>query len=378
MNLEVTDLPFLKFFSDELNQILLAQHFLYPNWKWFAIGLILTVVLFLFPVFQWLLKKLRQKLDTTFSREDQFLHFYLKLRLERPLAGLVSLVIFYLSFEALKLTGRFHDLIEKACTVIAFWFIIRLAYFAVDALGSVFASYAAKTDSKMDDMLAPFLTKTLKVLVIILGALILLQSLGLNVISLLAGLGLGGLALALAAQDTAANIFGSITIFLDQPFKVGDWIKVQDVEGTVENIGFRSTQIRTFYNSLISIPNSVVAKEKIDNMGLRRLRRIRHQLGLTYSTSPAKIEEFCNNLRYVISQEPKVNKDNITIAFNGYGDSSLNILVNFHIEVETIQEELALQQRILLDILALSHQMQVEFAFPTRTVHMPTATSASL
>ncbi len=250
----------------------------------------------------------------------------------------------------------------------AIW-VIRLLYYAVDGLTAVFAQLALKTESTYDDQLVPFASKTLKVLVVVLGFLIVVQSFGLNVMSLLAGLGLGGLALALAAPDTAANLFGSITILFDNPFKIGDWVKVKDMEGTVEEIGFRSTRIRTFYNSLITIPNAMMAKETIDNMGVRPFRRIRQVLGVTYETESEKIEQFCEQIRYLLKQHSKVNPETVIVYFNNCNASSLDILVNFHLQVFTGPEELETQQQIFLEILKLAAKMKVDFAYPTQTVY---------
>ena len=133
-----------------------------------------------------------------------------------------------------------------------------------------------------------------------LGILIVLQNMGVNVFSLLAGLGLGGLAFALAAKDTAANLFGSIMILTDRPFKIGDWVKMDGVEGTVEEIGFRSTRVRTFYNSLITIPNATIANVQIDNLGVRQYRRTTATLGVTYDTSMEKMNQFVEGIRKII------------------------------------------------------------------------------
>ena len=167
-----------------------------------------------------------------------------------------------------------------------------------------------------------------------------MQNLGINVTSLIAGLGIGGLAFALAAKDTIANLFGFTTILIDRPFKVGEFIRIGGMEGVVENLGLRSTRIRTFYKSLVSIPNLVVANEKIDNMGQRVYRRTRTTLGLTYDTSPEKLEAFCEKVKAIIQAHPQTAEEQIYVYFCGYGASSLNILVYFYHQVTDWQEEL--------------------------------------
>jgi MscS family membrane protein len=197
-----------------------------------------------------------------------------------------------------------------------------------------------------------------------------MQSFGINVMSLLAGLGLGGLALALAAQDTAANLFGSITILLDTPFKVGDWIKVGDTEGTVEEVGFRSTRIRTFYQSLITVPNSTIAKEKIDNMGSRPLRRIRHVLGLSYETSPEQIKSFCEQIKSLIQEHPLSDKNTYSVYLTAYSASSLDVTINFFINAPNGDIELSTQQEFLLNFWNLAQELKINYAFPTQTLYI--------
>src|SRR5690606_24921192 len=143
------------------------------------------------------------------------------------------------------------------------------------------ATKAESTDSKLDDQLVPLLRKAMKIFVVLVGALFLLQNLDVNVASLVAGLGIGGVAVALAAKDTIANFFGSLMIFIDRPFQIGDWVKIGETEGIVEVVGFRSTRVRTFYNSLVTVPNAHFTEAAIDNLGMREYRRTSTVLNLT-------------------------------------------------------------------------------------------------
>lgn len=356
-------------FSTEMIQILKATVFVMPNWKWGALIATIIIGFFLRPIVQFIVKKIKEHNPFVKKFPKSFLAFFFNLEMERPLAWIIIIFIWLMFKDAIELSGKFEIYYTNVLHgILAVW-VIRLLYYAVDALTSVFAMIAAQTESTYDDQLVPFASKTLKVLVVVMGLLIVTQSFGLNVMSLLAGLGLGGLALALAAQDTAANLFGSITILIDHPFKIGDWVKIKDMEGTVEEIGFRSTRIRTFYNSLITIPNAMMAKETIDNMGVRPARRVRQILGIAYETPPDKVEQFCEQLRYMIKQYPKVNPDTVVVYFNNYNSSSLDILVNFHLEVYTGPEELEIQQTIFVDILKTAAEMKVNFAYPTQTVY---------
>ncbi|MGZ3818358.1 MAG: mechanosensitive ion channel family protein [Bdellovibrio sp.] len=357
-------------FSSEMIQILKSSVFVMPNWKWGALAIALLLGVFIFkPLIQFIIKKIKQHNPFVKKFPQSFLAFLFNLKVERPAAWILVIFIWLIFGDAIELSGKFEIYYKHIMhSILAVW-TIQLLYLAVDALTSVFAMMAAKTESTYDDQLVPFASKTLKVIIIVLGGLIIIQSFGLNVMSLLAGLGLGGLALALAAQDTAANLFGSITILVDHPFKIGDWVKIKDIEGTVEEIGFRSTRIRTFYNSVITIPNAMMAKETIDNMGVRPARRIKQILGIAYETPPDRVEQFCEQIRYMIKQYPKVIPETVMVYFNNYNNSSLDILVNFHLQVYTGQEELEIQQTIFVDILKTAAAMNVDFAYPTQTVY---------
>ncbi|MGE5087142.1 MAG: mechanosensitive ion channel family protein [Bacillota bacterium] len=357
------------FISTEL-AVFLKQHTLFmANWKWVVLLIGWGLGFVLRPLLQFVLKKIKEYNLFAKKFPKGFIAYFFKREIERPFAWTLIILFWFGVNDGIELSGKFLTYYEHLLRALMAIQIMHLAYYGVDALGDVLKDLAAKTENTMDDYLVPFASKTLKILVVVLGVLLVLQSFGLNVMSLMAGLGLGGLALALAAQDTAANLFGSVTILIDNPFKIGDWVKVKDMEGTVEEIGFRSTRIRTFYNSVITIPNAMMAKETIDNMGVRPFRRIRQVLGLTYETTPEKIEAFCDNVRYFIKQYNNVNPDTVVVNFNDYADSQLNVLVQFHLQVFSATEELEHQQKIFLQILRIAAEMKVDFAYPTQTVY---------
>jgi len=178
------------------------------------------------------------------------------------------------------------------------------------------------------------------------------------------------LAFALAAKDLLGNFFGSLTVLLDRPFHIGDWVIIGDVEGSVEQVGFRSTRIRTFYNSLITLPNALLTTTKIDNMGARRYRRMKTMLGLTYDTPPEKIDAFCEGIRSLIQLHPYMRKDYYQVYFNQYSAASLDILVYVFWETPDWNTELRERHRFLLDVLRLAKQLDVEFAYPTQTLYL--------
>lgn len=340
-----------------------------PNWKWLVLFIVIAVGILIRSLLKQFFNYLKKSPQVR-AKAHGFLLYMLDTDLHGPLAWVVTSFFWLISLDSLALTPGLSKYLNFLVQLNLSFHLIRLAYKAVDAFGKMLGDITAKTENTLDDQLAPFATKMLKIFVVGFGILIVVQNFGVNVMSLLAGLGLGGLALALAAQDTAANLFGSITIIVDRPFQVGDWIKVAGTEGIVEEIGFRSTRIRTMYKSLVTIPNSIMAKEQIDNMGLRPLHRIRHVLGLTYDCSEHQMKQFMDRIRYNLTQHPDVDKDSITVTFNGLGDYSLQILVNFFVQVDEVSRELEIQQEVLFEIMTIANGLGVEFAFPTATHHI--------
>jgi MscS family membrane protein len=177
---------------------------------------------------------------------------------------------------------------------------------------------------------------------------------------------------ALAARDSLANLLGSMLIMIEKPFRVGHYVKVSGGEGTVEDVGFRSTRIRTADNSLISIPNNSVVNGTVENLSVRAMRRQRFLIQVTYDTPRQKLEELVSGIKQLIADHPMTNKTNFNVRFNDFGESSLNILVYFHIETTDYSAELAAREEILLQIMDLAKQLGIDFAFPTRTLVIET------
>jgi MscS family membrane protein len=299
-------------------------------------------------------------------------------QIERPISLLVAAVFWYFWIHYLKLEGLSFSVVNGLIQIVFGVAFTWAGYVGVGVLGTFLTEHAEGTESTLDDQLIPFLIKALKLTVILFGFLVVLQNMGVNVFSLLAGLGLGGLAFALAAKDTAANLFGSIMILTDRPFKIGDWVKIGDVEGTVEEIGFRSTRVRTFYNSLITVPNANMANAQIDNLGVRQYRRTTTTLGVTYDTSMQKLNAFVEGIRTIISNNAISCKDYFHVYFSGYGASSLNILVYFFLITNDWAEELKERENIYREIYDLAEKLEVEFAFPTQTLHLHQDTQQKL
>jgi len=247
------------------------------------------------------------------------------------------------------------------------WSAVRLT----DLVAEVLASKAAGTTTRFDDLLIPLIRKTVKILIVAFGLIYLARYvLNVDILPLITGLGIGGLAVAFAAKDTIENFFGSVAVILDRPFEVGDWVKTGDVEGTVEELGFRSTRIRTFYNSLVTVPNSTLVRATVDNFGRRRYRRLSTHLNIAYDTPPAKIEAFCEAIRELVRLHPFTRKDYYHVRFHQFGAHSLDILLYVFHECPDWQTELRERERLFLDVLRVAERLGVEFAYPTQTLYL--------
>lgn len=165
-------------------------------------------------------------------------------------------------------------------------------------------------------------------------------------------------------------MFGSLLIFLDKPFQVGDWIQADSIDGTVEEVGFRSTRVRTFANSVIYVPNGKISDMMVNNMGMRKFRRFNTTLGLEYGTPAEKIQLFVEGLKQIVLEHPSTRKDYYEIHLNGFGAYSIDVLFYIFFEVPNWSEELKARQDVLFKVLELASSLDVSFAFPSQTLHI--------
>ncbi len=292
-------------------------------------------------------------------------------RAAQPIGTLAMAGFFWWVAPLFGLGSWLGRVVEVALRIVAAGAGVMLAYRAVDVFSAVLQKRAEKTESKLDDVLVPLLRKSMKVVVVVLGAIFVLQNLDVDVGSLLAGASLGGLAFTLAAKDTVANFFGAVNILTDQPFGVGDWVVIDGRhEGIVEEVGIRSTRIRTFYNSLLTIPNAKVADAAVDNYGARRYRRTYVKIGVRYDTTPEQMEAFCEGIRAIIQANPHTRKDYYEVHFSGFGDFALEVMLYFFFEVPTWSDELRERHNVFLDVMRLAQRLGIDFAFPTQTLHL--------
>jgi len=256
---------------------------------------------------------------------------------------------------------------EAASLILGAWFLLRL----IEGVADEWTLRAAESETKVDDQLVPIVRKSLKAFVIVIAVVMVLQALGYSVTGLIAGVGLGGAAFALASKDTVANLFGSIVVFVDRPFHIGDWIEVGSVEGTVEDIGLRTTKIRTFANSLITMPNAIFTTSSVNNWSRMKKRRIKTTICLTYDTPPEKMTEAVEAIRKVLREDSRIHQDFFLVNFTDLNAYSLDIFIYTFTLTINWAEHLQVRQEVLLKIMKAIGALGLEFAFPTQTIHVP-------
>ena len=308
------------------------------------------------------LKRLAAKTETTL--DDKLFP-----ALEGPVATFVMVTGIFASLKVLKLSETADRSIGYGSTVafslVIFWGLLR----AFDAVLD-HAHEIARNKQMGVAAFMPWIKKTLVAVFVVMGVLITVQSLGYNVSTILSGLGIGGLAFALAAQDTIANLFGSIVVAIDQPFKVGETVKIGANTGTVEDIGLRSTKIRLIDRSLVIIPNKLVSSEAIINLSRFAQRRVEQVIGLTYDTTPDQMTAIVEDVKRIILAETVVDAESVMVFFRDFSASSLDLWIVYATKGPDFQEGLGLKQRVNLAIMRAVAARGLSFAFPTSVMHL--------
>jgi MscS family membrane protein len=248
---------------------------------------------------------------------------------------------------------------------IFFWTLFRLVDFGFHLLSE---SMWAKSGPSRS--LIPLGSRVAKVGVLAIAVVAVLDRLGFPVASLIAGLGIGGLALALAAQKTVENLFGAFSIGVDQPFRVGDTVKVEDFLATVERVGLRSTRFRTLDRTIVTIPNGKLADSRIESLTARDRMRLATVIGLVYGTTESQVRQILDGFTRVLRAQPKLWPEAVTVLLRGLGASSIDIEIAAWFETEDFGEFQAIRQEVLLQFLRVVEDAGTSVAFPTQTVHV--------
>jgi MscS family membrane protein len=316
-------------------------------------------------VIRWI-QKLTEKTETDF--DDKLIGI-----LHNPLKVAVALLLVNAGLHIYAIPDNVQKIVSSVFAVAVAITLIYVAVRLVDLLG-IYLDQKYADDPQLAKLMVPVMGKTLKVFVIIIGALTAAQFMGWPVTSVIAGLGIGGVAVALAAQNTFANIIGTITLLADRPMRVGDFIKVDGQEGNVEAIGLRSTRVRTLEGHLVTIPNKIMADSPIVNISRRPTIRHTMTISLTYGTPAARVQEAIQILREVFNTHPLTHE--VIITWRDYAASSLDICVIYWCKSTDYKLFLGALEEINVEIKKRFDAAKLEFAFPTQTIQLqPPATT---
>ncbi len=336
-----------------------------PLWQYLASLIYIVLAFYVAKFLDWLtrvwLRRFTGKTKTTV--DDQLLEL-----LNGPIKVVTFVVFLHIGLSIFHWPPLAELWLHKAFVVILAVSLTYMALKVTDVLVDLWRGRAVDLEKGMNDQLFIVIRKGLKAFLLVIAALVTMQNLGVNVTAAIASLSIGGLAIGLAAQDTLANLFGAVAIFADKPFRVGDRIKLDTVDGQVETIGLRSTRVRSLDGHLITIPNKTMGSATITNVTARPNIKTEMNLGLTYDTPTAKVQRASALLEEIYRAHPLTS--DVWISFNRFDASALNIYVVHWWNGVEPKAHLAGMQELNLEIKRRFEAEGIEFAFPTQTVHL--------
>ncbi len=292
----------------------------------------------------------------------------------QPIKVFFVILGFYLAIiflkQPLKITDKIINVVYKAFIIISTIAFARGFATSFKPKASFYQKMKEKTSQKVEDSMFDFALKIIRGVIYIIAGFIIITALGIRLDGLIAGLGVGGVILTLAAQDTAKNLFAGLTIFLDKPFMVGDWIQVDTFEGTVEDITFRSTRIRTFENSLVNIPNSFISNTSITNWSKMEKRRYKTNLCVELNTPLEKLERFKKRVENMLQEREAIYDDSIVVKFDNIMENGLNVLICSYTNSVDYTSYIAQREDINYKIMKILQEENIKLAYQTQTIHM--------
>lgn len=347
---------------------------------WLKLLICATLVFLVLLADRFLKAIIRSKIKTIPHKEGAISWLRLTLQaLERPLSLFIKVYGIYFAvsplfvhFRASDGSNMVHVVAQRAADIAGTMAVVWFIYSLVQVLDARITKWAEGTESTIDDILVPLVGKTLRVVIVIVGSMVIVQNLtGVEIGPLLASLGIGGLAVALAAKDSIANFFGTLTILFDKPFQVGERIVIDSFDGVVEAVGFRSTRIRTLTGHLVTVPNEKLVNTFVENIGRRPHIRWLTNIGITYDTPAEKIREAVQILETLLADHEGMHPDfPPRVYFNGFNDWSLNIMVVAWYHPADFWRYQTWLQRLCLEIVRRFNSAGINFAFPSRTVYV--------
>lgn len=308
-------------------------------------------------------KVIKPFVSRTTNQIDDIIYY----SLESPLKFAVILLGIWLAIHRLVYPDSFVKVVDNAYRILI---VLDITWIFARLFSGLLQDYWGRNSNGQANAMLPVIKRTILVVVWIIGLVMALSNIGVNISALLGTLGIGGIAFALAAQDTVKNIFGALTIFTDKPFSIGDTINVNGLEGTVVDVGMRSTKIMGYDKRITTLPNYKITDASIVNISSEPMRRVTVTLGLTYDTTPEKMKEALDILRAIPKRVENVseNPSDITANFTDYADSALVITYYYYIEKQG--DILKVTSDMNLEILAAFNKAGLDFAFPTQTLYV--------
>ncbi len=339
------------------------------TWQWIGLLLLPVILFLLYWLIYFFLFPIMRSLAHRFDVDDITDQTSLR-HADRYLTLWILVKVAILAIPLLQLPVRVNEWMLHGLRITSWIFVLLLGLRILDLVFVYVRKAAEKTDTKTDDQLVPILRKTFQIILVFLILVPILRLLEVNLTALIAGLSIGGIAVALAAQDTVKNLISSALIFFDKPFQIGDYILAGGVEGTVVEIGFRSTRMMTIDSSIISIPNSNMINDNIVNLGLRQYRLVHFMIGVVYSTPADQIQRFIDSLRDMAQSHPDTRKDLIFIYLHELNNSSIDIRFRVPVVVPDFKNELIVREELVMGIIRLAHEAGISFAFPSQSLYV--------
>lgn len=351
----------------DVSPFLLKRSLVLENWQWLAFLLVLVIGWFLA---RFLTHLVRRILHWRMDEKQVHVRSEVEARFLRPVYLAFLAFLWMRGFDILGLPEHFHRPIQLITQLLLVIGVGWATYNFIDILGAFFQKRANKTSTTVDDIVISFVASIGKIVVIVASFVIFADALSIPYRTVIASLGIGGLAIAIAAKDTLANFFGSAVLLADRPFRRGDLVEIGDVTGNIVKVGLRSTHIRTLHDSLVIIPNSVLANEQINNLKRRRRRHIRSLVSVTYSTPPDLLDSFRARLLKIIETQPGGENLEKHAGVWEFAASSIDLEIFCYVDAQNRAQEYELRHGLFVDIVRAAEEMGVEFAFPTRTLYM--------
>ena len=337
-------------------------------WQIYGLGIILIILVIAFWFINFFTRIILKRLNKLSQLSEGDTQLIIQ-KGSRILSLLVLVSLARWLFRSLLLHIKISELINKSLNIIAIVLFALLAIQFANWLMKILDRYFDKTESKLDNQSLPILDRMVKIIIIFIAVLNILYQVGVNVTALLAGISIGGLALALAAQDTVKHLIGSIMIFVDRPFQIGDYIIAHGEEGTVEEVGFRTTRLRKVDSTISIIPNGKLADGDVTNYGPRKHRLFQLTLGVEYDTTRKQIADFIKGLKSIIEKRDEIYKETYYVNLRNLSESSIDILFRCYINTDTFASELAIKEEMIFEILELVENLGVSFAFPSMKIY---------